>query len=69
MNGKGYAPVDSHLGTACKEWTDDISQRIKQVTTGDMDENYRLAVIEDILVEPFGSGIDDPVTASRNDDK
>ena len=69
VTGKGYDPVDAHLGTACKEWTDDINQRITQITTGDIEENYRLSVVEGILVEPFSSGIDDPVTASRNDDK
>jgi hypothetical protein len=51
----------------CESWSDDENDRITEVTEDDLDENYRLAVTENILKEPFGSGIDDPVTAGRRE--
>lgn len=62
--GKGET-VDDHLGIQCASWSDNINDRITTITQDDLDENHRLAAQEQILVEPFESGIDDPVTASQ----
>mgnify|MGYP006292359633 CR=1 FL=1 len=63
--GKNTAGVNDHLGIQCASWSDNINDRITTWTQDDLEENERLAVEEQILIEPFSSGIDDPVTASQ----
>jgi len=55
--------VDKHLGIQCESWSNDPAQHITHWNSADYDENYRLAATEQILIEPFPSGIDDAVTA------
>jgi len=63
-NNKAGEVLDEHLGIQCASWSNDPAQQIRTWTQGDLDYNYRLGETEKILVEPFGSGIDDPVTGS-----
>lgn len=57
--------VNENLGTMCASWSDNINDRITTITQDDLDENYRLAAVDQILTEPFRNGITDPVTASQ----
>lgn len=61
--------IDPYLGVACKSWSDLEDDRLNPTSKDDKEYNERLAVIEDILIEPFDSGMTDPTTgnALRND--
>ena len=64
--GKAGKVIDQHLGIACGSWSSNPADQIKTYTQDDLDENKRLAD-DDILVEPFREGFDDPVTANANE--
>lgn len=65
--GKAGEELDTHLGIQCNSWSNDPAQRITTWNQADLDYNEHWGETDPILIEPFSSGIDDPVTASDRD--